>query len=56
MLKSLMKGQCVLDDLKAKEVFTQTTVHERIFGWSIIVIGYQDQAEKLEEEVRHPSI
>ena len=46
--------QKVLLLLNAKDVFTQAAVFERAYGWSIIVIGYQDKAETLKEPVNKP--
>ncbi|MDI6905302.1 MAG: DUF1073 domain-containing protein [Candidatus Bathyarchaeia archaeon] len=40
--------------LDAKDVFTQAAVFERAYGWSIIVIGYQDKAATLKEPVFMP--
>jgi len=39
--------QKVLLQLNAKDVFTQAAVFERAYGWSIIVLGYQDRGETL---------
>ncbi|PIX32149.1 hypothetical protein COZ60_00670 [Candidatus Bathyarchaeota archaeon CG_4_8_14_3_um_filter_42_8] len=43
--------QKVLLLLNAKEVLTQAAVFERAYGWSIIVIGYQDKAPTLKAPV-----
>jgi len=44
--------QAELIKLDAKTAFTQAAVYERGFGWSIIVIGYKDQGETLEDELK----
>jgi hypothetical protein len=46
--------QRALFQLNAKEVFTQAAVYERAYGWSIIVIGYQDKGESLKSPVIEP--
>jgi len=46
--------QKVLLLLNAKDVFTQAAVFERAYGWSIIVLGYQDKAPTLKEPVQAP--
>ena len=46
--------QKVLLLLNAKDVFTQAAVFERAYGWSIIVIGYQDKAVSLKDPVLAP--
>ncbi|MDI6798974.1 MAG: hypothetical protein QMD12_03225, partial [Candidatus Aenigmarchaeota archaeon] len=46
--------QKVLLLLNAKDVFTQAAVFERAYGWSIIVIGYQDKAPTLKGPVLLP--
>ena len=43
--------QRVLLLLNAKDVFTQAAVFERAYGWSIVVIGYQDKAPTLKAPV-----
>jgi len=43
--------QKVLLLLNAKDVFTQAAVFERAYGWSIVVIGYQDKAPTLKTPV-----
>jgi hypothetical protein len=43
--------QKVLLLLNAKDVFTQVAVFERAYGWSIVVIGYQDKAPTLKAPV-----
>ena len=43
--------QKVLLLLNAKDVFTQDAVFERAYGWSIVVIGYQDKAPTLKTPV-----
>jgi len=40
--------------LNAKDVFTQAAVFERAYGWSIVVIGYQDKAPTLKTPVLSP--
>jgi hypothetical protein len=46
--------QKVLLLLNAKDVFTQAAVFERAYGWSIVVIGYQDKAPTLKDPVFAP--
>jgi len=46
--------QKVLLLLNAKDVFTQAAVFERAYGWSIVVIGYQDKAPALKAPVLSP--
>jgi hypothetical protein len=46
--------QRVLLLLNAKDVFTQAAVFERAYGWSIVVIGYQDKAPTLKTPVLSP--
>jgi len=46
--------QKVLLLLNAKDVFTQAAVFERAYGWSIIVIGYQDKGVTLKDPVVAP--
>jgi len=46
--------QKVLLLLNAKDVFTQAAVFERAYGWSIVVIGYQDKASTLKAPVLLP--
>jgi hypothetical protein len=46
--------QKVLLLLNAKDVFTQAAVFERAYGWSIIVIGYQDKGVTLKDPVLLP--
>ena len=41
--------QKALNDLHAKDVFTRMAVFERAFGWAVIVLGYDDDAETLKE-------
>lgn len=41
-----------LTTIKTKPVFTQAAVYERAFGWSIIVIGFDDAGETLADEVK----
>lgn len=45
--------QAELSKLGAKDVFTQAAVYEHGFGYSIIVIGYKDEGETLEDEVKN---
>jgi len=46
--------QKVLLLLNAKDVFTQAAVFERAYGWSIIVLGYQDKGVTLKDPVLMP--
>jgi len=46
--------QKVLSVLNAKSVFTQAAVFERLFGWSIIVLGFVDHGKSLKDPVKHP--
>ena len=46
--------QAALSELKAKDVFTQMAVFERGYGWAIIVVGYSDGGESLEDPVENP--
>ena len=46
--------QKVLLLLNVKEVFTQAAVFERAYGWSIVVIDYQDKAATLKAPVLMP--
>jgi len=46
--------QKVLLLLNAKDVFTQAAVFERAYGWSIIVLGYQDKGLTLKDPVSMP--
>jgi len=46
--------QKVLLLLNAKDVFTQAAVFERAYGWSIVVLGYQDKAATLKDPVSMP--
>jgi hypothetical protein len=46
--------QKVLLMLNAKDVFTQAAVFERAYGWSIVVIGYQDKGVTLKDPVFMP--
>jgi len=50
-----LKVQAVLSKLGAKTVFTQAAVYERLFGWSIIVLGYADYGASLAASVKDPS-
>ncbi|WP_205006558.1 hypothetical protein, partial [Escherichia coli] len=40
--------------LNTKDVFTQAAVFERAYGWSIIVLGYQDKGLTLKDPVLAP--
>lgn len=46
--------QKVLFQLNAKDVFTQASVYERAYGWSIILLGYQDKGETLKGPLLDP--
>jgi len=46
--------QRVLLMLNAKDVFTQAAVFERAYGWSIVVLGYQDKASTLKDPIFMP--
>jgi hypothetical protein len=46
--------QKVLAQLNAKSVFTQMAVFERLFGWSIVAVGYADHGGTLEAPVESP--
>jgi len=46
--------QKALSSLNAKAVFTQAAIYERLFGWSIIVLGFVDYAGELREPVKRP--
>lgn len=48
------KIQTELNKIDAKTAFTQAAFYERGFRWSIIVIGYKDQGETLENELKEP--
>jgi hypothetical protein len=43
--------QKVLSTLNAKDVFTRAALFERLFGWSIIVLGYVDRGKDLSSAV-----
>jgi hypothetical protein len=43
--------QKVLDALNARNVFTRAAVFERLFGWSIIVLGFVDYGKGLSSPV-----
>jgi len=49
------KVQDALSKLDAKTYFTQAAVFERLFGWSIIVLGYADHGADLAAPVKDPS-
>jgi len=46
--------QTILENLNAKSIFTRAVQHERRYGWSIVVLGFKDNA-KLEEETKNPT-
>jgi hypothetical protein len=46
--------QQALSSLNAKAVFTQAAIYERLFGWSIIVLGFVDYAGELQQPVKRP--
>jgi len=46
--------QKALFQLNAKDIFTQAAVYERAYGWSIILLGYQDKGETLKSPVLNP--
>ncbi len=46
--------QKVLLLLNAKDVFTKAAVFERVYGWSIIVLGYRDKGVTLKDPVLMP--
>jgi hypothetical protein len=46
--------QTALDALDAKSVFTQAAVFERLYGWSIIVLGFVDHAKSLADPIESP--
>ncbi|MDQ1279636.1 MAG: hypothetical protein QG670_898 [Thermoproteota archaeon] len=46
--------QNVLSSLKARSIFTLASAYERAYGWSIIVLGYDDFTEDLSEPVKNP--
>jgi len=48
------KVQVALLGLRVKEVFTQMSIFERCYGWAIIVVGYEDEGETLEDPVKNP--
>jgi len=48
------KVQTALSLLNAKTVFTQAAAFERLFGWSIIIIGFVDHGKSLQDEVEEP--
>ena len=47
-------AQKVLLLLNAKDVLTEAAVFERAYGWSIVVLGYQDKASTLKDPVLMP--
>lgn len=47
--------QTELTQLKAKRELTLMSVFERAYGWSILVLGYEDATEDLFEEVIKPT-
>ena len=46
--------QTALDLLNAKAVFTQAAIFERLFGWSIIIVGFVDHAKSLMDPIENP--
>jgi len=46
--------QTELSKLKAQSIFTDAAVHERGLGWSIMVVGYEDEGETLEDPAKDP--
>ncbi len=46
--------QKVLLELNAKDVFTQAAAFERAYGWSIVILRYQDKASTLKDSVFMP--
>jgi len=46
--------QKVLGVLKAKAVFTEMAIFERLFGWAVILLGFVDHGETLKDEVKSP--
>jgi hypothetical protein len=44
----------VLDDLNAKANFTQMSIFERLFGWSIVAITYVDRGTNVSAPVTSP--
>lgn len=46
--------QKVLSTLNAKAVFTQAAIFERLFGWSIIILGFVDYGKSLADPVETP--
>jgi len=49
------KIQAELTRLRAKRELSLMSVFERAYGWSIIVLGYEDEGEDLTEEVKNPT-
>lgn len=47
--------QAVLEVLNAKANFIQATQYERQYGWSIIVLGFKDNATDLQQPADNPS-
>jgi hypothetical protein len=47
--------QTVLEALNAKAIFTRAIQHERRYGWSIIVLGFKDNATDLSLPAENPS-
>lgn len=47
--------QADLERLEAKQHLTRLAILERLYGYSILVLGYQDSAETLETSVKNPS-
>jgi hypothetical protein len=46
--------QTVLESLNAKSIFTRAIQHERRYGWSIVVLGFKDNAE-LAQPAQNPT-
>ena len=47
--------QADLELLEAKQHLTRLAILERLYGWSVLVLGYQDSAEDLQTSVKNPS-
>jgi len=47
--------QTELERLEAKQHLTRLAILERLYGWSVLVLGYQDSAEDLQTPVSNPS-
>jgi hypothetical protein len=46
--------QTILEQLNAKAIFTRAVQHERRYGWSIVVLGFKDNAE-LDQPAQTPT-